>query len=120
MKKFLNISNHNLTDIQKEDLIKMNFEVVELPLELKEKWSNLTPENYITVCNEVVDYMMKNEISTAHLSGFIPAVAYLKRVFYNQLDFYYSFSERVSEEKEINGTIVKTSKFLHKGWYSYI
>lgn len=129
MVKFLNISNHNLTDEQVNDLKKNIFKseevkIVELPKHLKEVWGQLNPSNYEDVCNEISKFIVKERISYCHLAGFAPAVVYLCQLdIYNGLSndvfFFYSFSERVSEEKEINGEVIKTSKFQHKGWYRY-
>lgn len=68
--------------------------------------------------------MEDENIYCAHLAGFMPAVAYMLRIneMYideGEMEFYYSFSERVSEEKEIDGKIVKTSSFKHRGWHEY-
>lgn len=126
MEKFLNISNHVLTKEQinnLQDSFDWNLEIVELPKKLKKAWGNLTPNNYEDVCDEIIDYMLKEDICYAHLAGFTPAVVYINIAAQYASEegvcFYYSFSERVSEEKEINGEIVKTSVFKHRGWYEY-
>lgn len=119
--KFLNISNHILTQEQIEDIKKVlnteEIEIVELPQDIKSQWGNLTPDNYEQVCERIIQYMKNNEIKHAHLAGFTPAVVYMVTCSWNY--FFYSYSERVSEEKESNGEIVKTSIFKYKDWYEY-
>lgn len=119
--KFLNISNHILAQEQIEDIKKAlnteEIEIVELPQDIKSQWSNLTPDNYELVCERIIKYMKDNEIGHAHLAGFAPAVVYIVMCSWSY--FFYSYSERVSEEKEVNGEIIKTSIFKHKGWYTY-
>lgn len=119
--KFLNISNHTLTEEQVKDLNRFlfceNIEIIELPKELKEDWAHLTPQNYIEVCLSIYSYMYANDIHYAHLAGFTPAVIELIKS--KTLVFCYSFSERVSKEKKANGEIIKISTFKHKGWYRY-
>lgn len=124
--KFLNISNHVLTDEQVSDLNRnfpLEVEIVELPTELKKNWSSLNPVNYKAVCDNIIDFMKENNINHAHLAGFMPAVMslYIDYRYLTEYNahFYYSFSERVSEEKEVNGEIIKTSVFKHRGWYEY-
>lgn len=126
MKKILNVSNHTLTNEQIEDLKKRygSIEIFELPSDLKRLWSNLTPENYRNVCNDIDEYIGNKFIDVVHLVGFIPAVHYLLKIneFYideETIEFIYSYSERKSIEKEVNGEVVKTSVFQHKGWYEY-
>lgn len=126
MQKFLNISNYILTEEQITDLKKRfnNIEIVELPEELKKQWCSLTPKNYKYIVQDICEFMEDENIYCAHLAGFMPAVAYMLRIneMYideGEMEFYYSFSERVSEEKEIDGKIVKTSSFKHRGWHEY-
>lgn len=118
--KFINISNHNLTQVQIEDLngiFNTKVEIVELPEILKEKWSKLTPFNYDNVCKEIIKFMSDNNITHGHLAGFAPAIVYLSE--YSSYMFYYAYSEKISQEKEINGEVFKTSIFKHKGFYLY-
>ena len=120
MKKFLNISNHVLTKEQidgLEDLILDKPEVIELPADLKAKWGQLNPDNYHEVCHEIYLFAKENGIRHCHLAGFMPAVVCMSKAY--PLFLYYSFSERVSEEKEVDGKIVKTSVFKHKSWHQY-
>ena len=121
MIKVLNISNHELTKVQVEDLAKKNMEVMELPDDMKKSWGALTPDNYQKVCDEIRDYMISNNVTVAHLTGFIPAVSYLTSKNNLSLSFIYSYSQRESKEtKDKDGKVIKTSVFKHRGWYKYL
>lgn len=121
MEKFLNISNHVLTDEQIKDLSNIfkteNIEVVELPSDIKKKWEQLNPNNYQDICDDIFLFAKKNDIKHCHLAGFMPAVVYMAQTC--PLFLYYSYSQRVSEERKVNEEIIKTSVFKHKGWYKY-
>lgn len=126
MKKILNVSNHTLTQEQITDLKNKygEIELLELPEDLKRFWSKLTPNNYQDICEDIDEYINNEFIDIIHLAGFTPAVVYLIRINEYLIDegeikFIYSYSERISEEKEVNGEVIKTSIFKHKGWYNY-
>lgn len=115
MKKILNLSNHNLSDLQKEELKSLGFEVVELQEEDKKMWSQLTPFNYKAICDDI---LTKYEVKGYHVAGFPPAVNY----FCSRTDktCYYAYSERKTiETKDETGKMVKTSIFDHKGFFEY-
>lgn len=122
--KIANISNHKLTEEQVEGLqkdfgacFKDGVEIIELPEQFKEDWANLDPEDFSEVVLLIQDWMKDNGIKWAHVAGFAPAV--IQMVVSRKFICLYSFSRRVSQEKEINGEIVKTSVFKHVGWFQY-
>lgn len=120
--KFFNISNHALNKEQIGDIKRVlgeNTVIVELPDDLKELWSNLTPENYQKVVTKIKIFMHKNGIFNAHLAGFMPAVHSLLGWEDERRVFFYAFSERESVEEEKDGIVVKKSVFKHRGWYRY-
>ena len=119
--ELLNVSNHVLTEEQIKDL-KENWDVdniVELPADLKKEWSNLTPESYKSVCDEILKFAYR-DIKTAafiHAAGFPAAVNYLCKEYPGCI---YAYSERISEDvPQPDGTVKKVSTFNHKGFYRY-
>jgi hypothetical protein len=120
MSKLLNVSNHKFTEEQINDL-QTNWEiteVIELPNELKTKWSNLTPTDYKDVCKEVISEAYKLEqVPYIHVAGFPAAVCEVVKEYPLCL---YAYSERSSkEELQPDGTVKKVSIFNHKGFYRY-
>lgn len=116
MKKILNVSNHILTDFQKEELKSLGFEVVELEVEDKKSWGQLNPWNYKNVCSEILE---KYQVEAYHLAGFPPAVNYF--CLRTKKECFYAYSERKAiEKKDETGKMVKTSIFEHKGFFKYI
>ena len=118
MKTILNVSNHILTKEQLENLEEQNMHVVEMPDEIKTKFGNLNPSNYIDVCNDIIEYAKNEKIDTIHLAGFMPAVVYI----YSQKIFtcLYAYSKRESVETTgNNGEVIKKSIFKHLGFYKY-
>lgn len=117
--KVLNVSNHVLSDVQIEDLRK-NWEVtevIELPSDLKNLWSNLTPENYKEVSDKIIDIAVKEDHPFLHIAGFPPAVNYIAQNYELSI---YAFSERSSKDiPQEDGTVRKVSIFNHKGFYRY-
>lgn len=113
MNYLLNVSNHNLTKEQIEELNKRGYQVIEMQEKDKLAWGQLNPSNY----KEIADRILKNYgVEAYHVAGFAPAVAY----FVSKADFcFYAYSERKSIEKEVNGVITKTSIFEHKGFFMY-
>lgn len=120
MKKLLNCSNHVLGLNQLKELEEKGFVVVELNDELKSKWGQLTPSNYVQVCNSIVDYMEENGCTGIHLAGFPPAVTLLCADLNTDIDVLYAYSERDTVEVEIDNQVVKKSIFTHKGFFPYI
>lgn len=120
MKKILNISNHTLGLDQIQELASKGYQVVELPEDLKQKWGQLSPDNYHEVCWAIKDFMTENHVDATHIAGFPAAVNFfLKRVTI-VFDNYYAYSERVSvEEPQPDGSVVKKNVFRHKGFYLY-
>ena len=117
--KLLNVSNHVLSDVQIEDLRK-NWEVtevIELPSDLKDLWSNLTPENYKEVSDRIIDIAVKEDHPYLHVAGFPAAVCEIVKEYPLCL---YAYSERLSKDiPQEDGTVKKISVFNHKGFYRY-
>lgn len=120
--KVLNCSNHTLTEKQIEDLEKTltsDIEIVELSEELKKEWGQSNPYTYRVTVKSILNFCDEQKIEYIHLAGFMPAVYdMLKHGGYKH--FFYSYTVRITEEKEVNGEIIKTSKFKHEGWFEYI
>ena len=122
MSKFLNVSNHVLTQDQLDDLDRMGFEeVLELPEDLKSRWGNCDPETYQDVCDDIVKYMDDNNIPSAHLAGYPAAVAYMCMTYISMDNmFYFSHTKRVSEEvRNPDGSVTKRNVFKHEGWHQF-
>ena len=121
MKKMLNVSNHVLGLNQLAELETMGYVVVELPDTLKSVWGQLTPDNYLRVCNDVVSFAEENGIEGFHIAGFPAAVTALCIDLKPTVPVYYAYSERVSvEEAQPDGSVVKKNVFKHKGFYQYV
>ena len=120
MKKMLNCSNHVLGLNQLKELEEKGYIVVELSDELKSKWGQLNPENYISVCNDIVNFMEENDCSGIHLAGFPAAVTLLCIDLNADVEVVYAYSERNTVEVEIDNQVVKKSIFTHKGFYPYV
>jgi len=121
MKKILNVSNHNFTEVQLVELRdKWDVEVLELPEELKKRWSNLTPDDYKAVCNTIIGYSFdeNNQVVMMHVAGFPAAVNYIVKE-YPGVSLY-AYSERCSIDiPQEDGSVKKISQFKHKGFYRY-
>lgn len=116
MKKILNLSNHSLSDVQKEELKKLDFEVVELEETDKKVWGQLSPYNYQNTCDE---FLIKYNVQGFHIAGFPPAVNYFCSK--TNKPCYYAYSERKTvERKDEKGKVIKTAIFEHKGFFKYI
>lgn len=121
MKKLLNVSNHVLGLNQLAELETMGYVVVELPDTLKSVWGQLTPDNYLRVCNDVVTFAEENGIEGFHIAGFPAAVTALCIDLKPTVPIFYAYSERVSiEEPQPDGSVVKKNIFKHKGFYPYV
>ena len=115
--KVLNCSSHNLTNEQIVEL--KDFEIVELPKELKEAWGQLTPKNYIYICKEIIKFCHNNNIDVIHLAGFPLAVVYLCSMEPN-IKKISAYSKRVVVEQRLeNGEVIKKSIFKHEGFYKF-
>lgn len=112
--KLLNLSNHKLTETQLKEISEMRCEVVELDQEDKQKWGQLTPDNYRKICDEI---LIKYNVEAYHLAGFPAAVVYVSNIMEN---CFYAYSERNSiEVQNPDGTVEKKVVFEHKGFYRY-
>ena len=121
MKRMLNVSNHVLGLNQLQELETMGYVVVELSDELKKQWAQLTPDNYLKVCNDVVAFAEENNVEAFHLAGFPAAVTALCIDIYPTTPIFYAYSERVSvEEAQPDGSVIKKNIFKHKGFYPYV
>ena len=120
MKNLLNCSNHVLGLNQLQELQNKGYDVIELSEELKKAWGQLTPSNYVQVCNDIIEYMEENNCTGIHLAGFPPAVTLLCIDLNANTEVLYAYSERKTVEVEVEGQIVKKSIFEHKGFFKYI
>ncbi len=120
MKRILNASNHVMGLNQIKELEEKGYVLVELSPELKTKWGQLTPDNYVQVCNEVVNFAEENNCSAFHLAGFPAAVNLICLDLKADIPVFYAYSERDVVEIEVEGQIVKKSIFTHKGFFPYI
>ena len=119
--KFLNISNHNLSEEQVAELKSYGVqEIIELPNCFKTDWAQLNPANYKQICEELKIFMRENDIWDAHLAGFPAAVNYLCLKPLRGQSFYFAFSERQSKEEVLpDGSVKKTNLFVHRGFFPY-
>ena len=122
MSKFLNVTNHQLTAAQLQDIINNGFEVVELPPELKTQWGQLNVDNWRDAVEAVWSFICKEEVEAAMIAGYAPAVFNLV----NQSDragveALYADTARESIETTLeDGSVRKTAVFKHKGFYSQV
>lgn len=115
MKNLLNLSNHNLTPQQTEELSTLGYQVIELNATDKQAWGQLNPQDYKAVCDEILD---KYQADAYHLAGFPAAVVYVTRT--TNKPCYYAYSTRQSVEAvQEDGTVVKKNIFKHQGFYLY-
>ena len=121
LENILNCSNHVLGLNQIQELAEKGYQVVELSEELKRAWSQMTPENYLYVCNDVIDYMEQNFCTAIHVAGFPPAVNVICLDLNGWIPCYYAYSERVvTEIQNPDGSVTKKADFKHKGFFEYI
>ena len=121
LQNLLNCSNHTLGLNQIEELKEKGYQVVELSDELKKAWAQLTPDNYLYVCNDVIDYMEQTNCRALHLAGFPPAVNVICLDLNSWIEIFYAYSEReVIEVSKEDGTVEKKAVLKHKGFYKYI
>ncbi len=135
MKKvFLNVSNHILTPDQLSEVNKLGMEVMELPDNVKQAWSNVTPSNINRVIDLVIDstniilstdeslgctsdedYFIEGVLVAGH-----PGAVYqlCSKLMADGIKCFYAHTERQSIEREVNGEVIKTSVFKHKGFFS--
>ena len=119
MLKLLNVSNHVMGLEQIKELEEKGYIIVELPEDLKSRWSQMDPETYARTCNDVVEYAELNGINAMHLAGFPPAVV-LICMDIDRIPLYYAYSERVSiENVKEDGSVEKRNVFKHKGFFRY-
>lgn len=117
--KILNLSNHVLTEEQIAELKEKGLEIVELNPNDKKIWGQLNPENFLDVTDNILE--KHNDCEVFHLAGFPAAVTYaVQKLKQQNKKAVYSYSERNTVEKNINGEIVKTAIFKHKGFFEYI
>nr|DAT37257.1 MAG TPA: hypothetical protein [Caudoviricetes sp.] len=120
MKNLLNVSNHVMGLNQIKELEEKGYVLVELSSELKSKWGQLTPDNYVQVCNDVIQFAEENNCSALHLAGFPAAVNLICLDLNDDIPVFYAYSERKTVEVEVEGQVVKKSIFEHKGFFPYI
>lgn len=122
MSKFLNITNHQLTNEQLDEIKRSGYEIVELPEDLKTTWGQLNVDNWAGVCNDIWNFIVKNNVDTALVAGYAPA---MYDISYNMdragLTPVYADTARESVETKMeDGSVRKTAVFKHKGFYSII
>ncbi|WP_300342409.1 CRISPR-associated protein Csx20 [Fusobacterium sp.] len=121
MKRLVLLFSHQLTKKQELDAkegLKCS-EILYMPKELKEKWQNLGMEREL---NEFKDFL--KEVTTigdyvlvqGEWGATYEMVNYCKE---NNLIPIYSSTKREVEEKKEGETIVKISKFVHRGFVQY-
>lgn len=116
MKRILNLTNHELTGEQLAAL--KGCEVVELSKEQKAAWGQLTPDNYKSICNEILTDCFLGHVDGIHVAGFQPAVVYVVNKFEGQC--FYSYSKRVSKDVLLeDGSVKKVSAFKFEGFYNF-
>lgn len=122
MKRFLNVSNHALTNDQEEELKEKEFEIIELPENIKRSWGEITPENLLYVVKDVFDFVKESSINVAMVAGQNAACNLL----ISQLDTgvcesVFSYSKRIVTEEAVleTGKVIKRSEFKHEGFYFY-
>lgn len=128
MKKiFLNVSNHALTADQINEVMNLGMEVMELPENVKLAWANIDPHTIDEVVKKLIigtiDVEEKNaiKISSALVAGHPGAVHQVVSA-YEALGIIpvYAHTERESIEKEIDGKVIKSSIFKHRGFYHMV
>ena len=121
---FLNITNHNLTGDQKLDININNFEPVELPEALKQRWGQMTPDNWKDTYEDVLKFALdlKADELVCLIAGYAPAVYNLTYDLDRRGDtVVFADSKRVSiESTDANGAVTKNSVFKHQGFYNSI
>lgn len=121
MKKLVLLFSHQLTEKQILDA-KENLkcdEIIYMPKELKEKWQDLGMERdlkefkeFLEKITEVGDYVLVQ----GEWGATYEMVNYCKE---NKLIPIYSSTKREVEERKEGETIVKISKFVHRGFVKY-
>lgn len=115
MKKLLNLSNHNLTPQQTEELSTLGYQAIELNTTDKQAWGQLNPQDYKQICNKILGSYAADAY---HLAGFPAAVVYVTKA--TTKPCYYAYSVRQSiETVQEDGTVVKKNIFKHQGFYLY-
>lgn len=122
--KLINVSNHNLTEQQKQDAMDTLgvTEFIDLQQDLKAKLGNLKPTDVYEVATEIKDFILNqgNDI-IVHLAGFMDLVQWLIQELHSyNIKVVYSYTQRIVQEQiKDNGAIEKKVIFEHQGWYSY-
>jgi len=124
MKKMFLVFNHNLTNEQRLDAVKtLNVkEFVEMPDELKNKWSNIDPSAEKVDIADIEEwlYANTNESDIVLIQGEQGATCKLVKFAKNiNIIPMYATSKRESVEVENNGEIIKKSIFKHVRYREY-
>ena len=128
----INISNHKLNENQTSSQ-----EVVELPQELKARWGQITPEEVIDLCEDILSWVQdltryEDEKTYIHIAGHASAVHYIvdnikygsvtardrSSQFNGVVMYAHSVRESVESVQE-DGSVVKRNVFNFQGWYNY-
>ena len=117
--------SHDINEKQKEELINSLgvTEIETLPLDLKQKFSNVQIETYTRNLNEILEYLKNNtqpedilvvQGQAGYQYQIVKQLQQLERI------CVFAFTERVSKEVvNEDGTTTKTSVFEHKQFIEY-
>lgn len=125
-KKLILLFSHNLLEEQRKAAKKELYEkieIIELPKDLREIWSNIDP---LDEERKKIEEIKKYILSTAKIGDYVlvqgewgytyKMVKFLKENNYIPI---YSSTQRDSEEKYKNGKIEKISRFKHVKYKKY-
>lgn len=129
LKPFFNISSHNLTQDQKNNLPKGCNKVIELPENLKKMWGSIPAEEdweLLNVVKPILDFIEKIMGKDFRNGSFLvqgePATV-MSLVLEIQERYgtcYCALTSRESQEvQQADGSIRKVAVFRHKGWRKY-
>ena len=123
----INISNHKLSNEQRA-----NQEVLNMPDIIKELWGAITPDEVNRTVAVVDAWVHSNTYNTkekvyVHIAGQGSALSKALNKMTTLVNgedepitLMYAYSTRESEEHtNAEGEVIKTSKFVFKGWYDY-
>jgi hypothetical protein len=110
----------DLAPEDRDKLIKLlNFKTLPTKREIVDRGEAIYDLIYGDVGDDNISYTKREiykDVSGVMIGGFIPLCVYLESIF-NRIKVVYAFSERVSiETTNKSGEVIKTSKFVHKGF----
>ena len=121
MKRFLNCTNHPLSDAQTQDLKKHwgVVEIVNLPENLKALWSQIDPEYSnldiaLKVVKPIYEFAKSQDINIAMIMGELSASYRLIQSLKRDVVIVVATSKRVSQEvTQEDGNVRKVNVFKH-------